>query len=275
MKNSKPSGWYKQLVRRPVKYVEGYYSFEKVCSTIADIYYSTSPEKAYRYHLTYPKKTEYITIFVHSSVAQEKIPCYWIEKELLNALNNSSINIKFEELHWAVKTGLVMIPKNTLLSPEGHHVRYIAWHLFHDGAIYYSAFDGDNFYCRKRTIAPGSVYCSTETSSEEEVINFNDYLESILFKLMFLMECRPEIIEKEQVLKRNHSGFGNTVQPDYYEPLWIGKSYRYQSLSENKNRIEKKGIKPHLRRGFMKMQHYGKNRSQRKKIWIEPILVNM
>ncbi|MEA5595758.1 hypothetical protein [Rivularia sp. UHCC 0363] len=36
----KPKGWYKQIVLRPVVHVDGYASYEKVCSYVANSYFS-------------------------------------------------------------------------------------------------------------------------------------------------------------------------------------------------------------------------------------------
>ncbi|MFL9457920.1 hypothetical protein AB0758_43715 [Tolypothrix bouteillei VB521301_2] len=59
----KPSGWYKQIVRRPVRYVEGYESYEKMCGYVAEIFFSISEQKLRQKLISNPKETINITLY--------------------------------------------------------------------------------------------------------------------------------------------------------------------------------------------------------------------
>ncbi len=280
--NKKPKGWYKEIVLRPVMPVDGYESYEKLCSLVADVYYS-SKESELQYNLiANPKESIYITLYTLFQVAQEKCPAYWVGKDLLEALQQSILNVEIDNLNWAMKTGLFMLPKNLILSPEKRSVKAIFWHYDTEkDVLFWVATDGDSFSCRRFRVSENLrklTYTDSQDINPQIVTGFNEYLQSIFLRLILIMECRPELVDVEE--KRTsitvNKGFGKAQAVDFYQPLWIGQSYRLkrEDIDKGDGSSKQGGTKsPHWRRGFLRNQPYGEGRQQRKLLWIEPVLV--
>jgi hypothetical protein len=280
--NKKPKGWYKEIVLRPVMPVNGYESYEKLCSLAADIYYS-SEESELQYNLiANPKESKYITLYTLFQVAKAKCPAYWVGKDLLKALQQSVLNVEIDNLNWAMKTGLFVLPKNLIFSPEKRSVRAIFWHYDTEkDVLFWAATDGDSFFCRRFQVSENLkklTHTDSQDINPQVVTGFNEYLQSIFLRLILIMECRPELVDaptKQQKVTVNQ-GFGKAQAVDLYQPLWIGQEYRLKREDIDKgDGSSKQGStkSPHWRRGFLRNQPYGEGRQQRKLVWIEPVLV--
>ncbi len=278
----KPKGWYKEIVLRPVMHVEGYESYEKICSYVADMYFAAEEDFLIKGLFTNPKDSRYISMYVLFKVGQAKCPAYWVGKDLLEALLQSVLNVEIDSLNWAMKTGLLMLPKNVILSPENRSVDAIFWHYDNEKDIlYWAATDGDSMFCRKFKVTENLkkfTYTDAEDIDPSVVTGFNEYLQAIFLRLLLIMECRPELVDAESERQKVtvNQGFGKAQAQDFYQPLWVGQNYRFKR-EENEDstgsdaRTGTKNV--HWRRGFIRNQPYGEGRQQRKLIWIEPILV--
>lgn len=280
--NKKPKGWYKEIVIRPVIPVDGYESYEKLCSLAADIYYSSEEDELQYNLIANPKETIHITLYTMRQVAKAKCPAYWVGKDLLEALQQSVLNVEVDNLNWAMKTGLFVLPKKLILSPEKRSVKAIFWH--YDTAkdlLFFTATDGDSFFCRRFQVSDNLrklTYTDSEDINPQVVAGFNEYLQSIFLRLILIMECRPELVDaptKQQKVTVNQ-GFGKAQALDFYQPLWIGQEYRFKRENIDKGDSSSKqgsSKSPHWRKGFLRNQPYGEGRQQRKLVWIEPVLV--
>ena len=109
--NKKPKGWYKEIVIRPVMHVDGYESYEKICGHVANIYYSVDEKRLQQQLITNVTESMNITLYTLFKVGQAKCPAYWVGKDLLEALLQSVLTVEVDSLHWAMKTGMFMLPK--------------------------------------------------------------------------------------------------------------------------------------------------------------------
>jgi hypothetical protein len=279
--SKKPKGWYKELVLRPVIHVDGYASYEKICSYVAEMYYSAEEEhELQRQLINNPRESIHITLYTLFKVGQAKCPAYWVGKDLLEALQQSVLTVEVENLNWAMKTGMFMLPKDVILSPENNSIDAIFWHYnVEESLVFWACTDNDLFFCRRfkldnqklKHIDPGDI-------DPKVVVGFNEYLQSIFLRLILMMECRPELVdveEKQQKITIN-KGFGKVQAQDFYQPLWIGQNYRFKregTVSSDGSSKQGGAKSPHWRRGFIRNQPYGEGRQQRKLVWIEPVLV--
>jgi hypothetical protein len=279
----KPKGWYKEIVIRPVMHVDGYESYEKICGHVADIYYSVDEKRLQQQLITNVTESMNITLYTLFKVGQAKCPAYWVGKDLLEALLQSVLTVEVDSLHWAMKTRFFMLPKGVILSPENNSVDAIFWHYDTEKDIlFWAATDGDSFFCRRFKVSDNLrklVYTDSQDINPQVVAGFNEYLQSIFLRLILIMECRPELVdaeEKREIVTVN-KGFGKAQAVDFYQPLWIGQSYRLRREGNESSDGSSKhflGTKsPHWRRGFLRNQPYGEGRQQRKLVWIEPVLV--
>ena len=124
----KPHGWYKTLVPRPVVNVDGYERYEKVCGHVADVFFFTDEQKLQQKIITNFRNSENITLYTLYKVGEAKCPAYWVGRELLTALMQSELAVEIDNLHWAMKTGIFMLPKGIISSPGGDSIFTIYWH---------------------------------------------------------------------------------------------------------------------------------------------------
>jgi hypothetical protein len=271
----KPKGWYKEIVIRPTLPVDGYESYEKVCSFVADIYYSSKEQELQRKLINDTGDSRYITIYTLFKVGQTKCPTYWVNKDLLEALLQSVLNVEIESLNWAMKTGIFMLPKGVILSPENKSVEAIFWHYDSDADILgWAATDSSSSFCRRFKLNGQKFsYTDSEDIDPKVVKGFNEYLQAIFLRLILIMEVRPELVDKTSEVIRVNKGFGKNQAQDFYQPLWLGKNYRVQREGTQAGSGTHASKSVHWRRGFLRNQPYGEGRQQRKLVWIEPVLV--
>ncbi|BAZ18706.1 hypothetical protein NIES4071_105910 (plasmid) [Calothrix sp. NIES-4071] len=276
---SRPKGWYKQLTIRPVLPVDGYQSYEKICGHVADIYFPIIDEDKIR-RLVKENATDsrYISAYTLFQVGKSKCPAYWVNEDLLTALMKSKMSVEIENLNWAMRTGIFMLPKGAILSPENHSIEAIYWHCdIENDLLYWTAVDKVSSFCRRFRITNNAnkfTYSDVEDMDSETVVEFNTYLQSIFLRLLLIMEARPEYIDTQSARVVVNKGFSKKNDKDYYEPLWIGKSYRLKREGKEVTGSGTGGSKsPHWRQGFLRNQAYGEGYKERKLVWIEPVFV--
>jgi len=275
--SKKPKGWYEAIAIRPVMHVDGYENYEKICGQVAEIYFSSQEEKLRQKLVTNSKDSIYISLYTLYQVGEAKCPAYWVGKDLLTALMQSDLNIEADSLHWAMKTGIFMLPKSVVFSPEKRSIRAIFWHYdSSDDYLYWTASDGDSFFCRRFKVSDNLrklTHADVRDFDPQAVVDFNNYLQSIFLRLILIMECRPELVDTESKAIRVNQGFAKDKAKDYYEPLWVGRNYRYQREEAQDKGGTHASPRVHWRRGYLRNQPYGEGRQQRRLVWIEPVLV--
>ncbi|MFL9457921.1 hypothetical protein AB0758_43720 [Tolypothrix bouteillei VB521301_2] len=192
----------------------------------------------------------------------------------------SEISVEIDNLNWAIKTGFFMLPKGVILSPEKRSINAIFWHYDpSEKFLYWTATDGASFFCRRFLVSDNSgkfTYADVQDIDPQLVKDFNEYLQSIFLRLILVMECRPELVDSEEQQQKItvNKGFGKDAAKDFYEPLWVGRTYRIKRERTQEGDSSKGGTKsPHLRKGFVRNQPHGEGRKERKVIWIEPVIV--
>ncbi|MHC5746777.1 MAG: hypothetical protein ACYTXT_33780 [Nostoc sp.] len=276
--SKKPKGWFNEIVIRPVVHVDGYESYEKMCGIVAEFYYSSEEQRLLRQLRTNPAESMNITLYTLFKVGQAKCPAYWVNKDLLEALLQSVLTVEVDSLNWAMKTGMFMLPKGVILSPENKSIDAIFWYFDSEaGILYWTATDGSNFFCRRFKLdAQKLTYTDSQDIDPKVVKGFNEYLHSILLRLILIMECRPELVDTTSEKIKINKGFGKEQAQDYYQPLWLGLGYKFkrEGTQSSEGSSGTHGTKSvHWRRGFLRNQPYGEGRQQRKLVWIEPVLV--
>lgn len=278
--SKKPKGWFNEIVIRPTLSVDGYESYEKVCGHVADVYFAGDEKSLHQKVISGAAESINITLYTLFKVGEAKCPAYWVNNDLLSALMQSNLDIEVENLRWAMKTGFFMLPKGAVLSPENRSIDAIFWHSDIDNDfLYWTAMDGMNCFCRRFKIHDNLKqfrYTDTQDFNPQVVTEFNEYLQAIFLRLILIMECRPELVDKESELVRVNRGFGKAQAQDFYQPLWLGLGYRLkrEGAQSSEGSSGTHGTKSvHWRRGFLRNQPYGEGRQQRKLVWIEPVLV--
>ncbi|MFM6221155.1 MAG: hypothetical protein ACKPJH_12000 [Dolichospermum sp.] len=277
MKNKKPKGWYQQITIRPTLPVDGYENYEKICSYVANFYFSTDEPTLKKRLIKNYTDTRYISYYTLFKVGQAKCPAYWVGKDLLEALMQSDLTIEADNLHWAMKTGIFMLPKNVIMSPENYSIDAIYWHYDTDEElIYWTGIDKESSFCRRFKVFDNLKrfrYTDSQDINPQLVTDFNEYLQSIFFRVMLIMECRSELVDTTSEVVRVNQGFSKAQAQDFYQPLWIGRNYTFKREHTSTSGGTGGAKSVHWRRGFLRNQAYGEGRQQRKLVWIEPVLV--
>jgi hypothetical protein len=280
----KPKGWYKELVLRPVVQVEGYESYEKICGYAANGYYCADEQTLLRELEANPYESMYISLYTLFKVGQAKCPAYWVGKDLLEALQQSILNVEIDSLNWVMKTGLFMLPKGLIISPEQHNVDAIFWHYDAEfDILYWAATDSSSMFCRKLKVRNDlRKFRYTDVDAKDldpkVVTGFNEYLQGIFMRLLLIMECRPELVETESQRQKItvNQGFGKNQAATFYQPLWLGQGYcvKREEIETSDCSGGEHGTKNvHWRRGSLCNQPHGEGRDDGKLVWIEPVLV--
>ncbi|BAB77472.1 hypothetical protein ACN23B_30630 (plasmid) [Anabaena sp. FACHB-709] len=276
--SKKPKGWYKDIVIRPVVHVDGYESYEKICSFVADIYYSVEEQKLLYQIRINPTESRYITLYTLLKVGQAKCPAYWVNKDLLEALLQSVLTVEIDSINWAMRTGIFMLPKGVIFSPENNSVDAIFWNYDSEADIlYWTATDGSSAFCRRFKLDAQKLYYTDSQDIDPKVVKgFNEYLHSIILRLILIMECRPEFIDTTSEKVMVNKGFGKAQAQDFYQPLWLGRGYKLkregtQITEVNSRTHDTKSV--NWRRGLLSNQPDAESPQQRKLVWIEPVLV--
>ncbi|MEB3219959.1 MAG: hypothetical protein VKN72_27520 [Nostocales cyanobacterium 94392] len=279
--SKKPKDWYKQIVLRPVVHVDGYASYEKVCSYVANSYFSRDEESLKTGIKNDRYESRYIPLYTLFKVGQAKCPAYWVASDLLEALLQSSLTVEAQNLNWAMKTGIFMLPKNVILSPENKSINAIYWYYDTEkNTLLWACNDNDSAFYRKLPLNAYKIYIDSQDIDPSAVNKFNEYLQSIFLRLILIMQCRPELIDAADTQQKItvNRGFGKAQAQDLYQPLWIGQGYRlkHEATTVSSGDAENKqggSKRPHWRKGFIRNQPYGEGRRKTKLVWIEPVLV--
>ncbi len=204
--------------------------------------------------------------------------CILGEQRFIEALLQSVLTVEIESLNWAMKTGMFMLPKGVILSPENRSVDAIFWNYDSEADIlYWAATDGSSSFCRRFKLNGQKVtYTDSQDIDPKVVKGFNEYLQSIFLRLILIMECRPELVDTTSELVRVNKGFGKAQVQDFYQPLWLGLGYQLKRQGTQTSEVssgthDTKSV--NWRRGFLSIQPDEEGRQQRKLVWIEPVLV--
>lgn len=261
----------------------------------------------------YPEKDrnlEWACLFlVLNSLIDYEVPFYWVTSDLLSALQNTQIkdDIQVKDMRFALNAATFVFPHNALKTPEGLNVHFISYTKtegdFKAGNLTIKCVKGDkdqlNFftvcklldsrdlfanYWRKTDCLRGEDEFSLRSfdeSNREAEEKFMRQLESIVFQLITIHASRPDLIEKgiskEDPTKTKGFKKFNSPAPVIWSPNWIGKSYQIktktQKTSESNEENKRRSPRSHWRIGHLRMTACGKERKDRKVVWIEPCFI--
>lgn len=242
-----------------------------------------------------------------------KCPVYWIAAELLEAISKTDLPPHVVEMQRPVKEGIFMIPKGALITPDGEHVDHICFQhclvgdpvisLASGSLIFYLGPTQYNKLNTFTTVASGIAYASTtglkqqsdggllwgewnpsenigrfghKANPQEIEQSFLRQMDSIVIQILLYMQTRPNAVEMGAMV-----GFGggkSAMQSKkqaavLLNPTWIGKDYRSPRTRTTPTRTHASPAM-HWRRGHWRQQPVGEGRTERKWVWIQPLLVN-
>lgn len=296
------SSEYKRLYRRYLE-VKGYGSYKDFAlavarcllmgqSNLSELFLSSQPVAAV--HLLFDRDYK-----------KKLLPCqcYWVERSRCEALLNSSLpeDCRFTRLQ---RCGAVMLPSGVLQTPDGYDVEWIYWHHFlksetdtvttkaicdedtldlglmlcDRGTIYYSRSTLEKFNrVKKLPVRDSKVLIDGEGHVEAEE-QFMDAVNRLVCGLFLWLTIEPDSLEVASP-PSGGQGFGKVAEKKkrstvgVWQPNWIGRGYEVKSES-TVNGGTHASPRSHWRRGHWRRQPIGEGRTERKLVWIEPMLIN-
>jgi hypothetical protein len=100
-----------------------------------------------------------------------------------------------------------------------------------------------------------------------------DRVSALMLKLLVVLNTRQTLVEYGTCVRPQRFKHGRVKQHELWSPNLIG--WRYQPAQSVEPQGTHASPRPHWRRGHVRNQPCGSGRSQRKLIWIEPMLVGM
>lgn len=293
----------KKLYPRRILTPQGYYSAKYYAATSAPVFKLLT--EGNRHQLS---ETD-MTIAIQSYICVEhKIPTYYLSRNLAEALLNSKLppNTSVEDLPRGRPTGVIMLPRDVIKTPEGESLAYLAYSFIVDGATseifhrYKLQIQGKDGIIMSSAEATGNKIMYglcvdfgmtiKDVNENREVLvgeginapliadehdnSFNAKCFGLLCNILFLMESRPEIVQKSTLERKGKTKKGKTTD-DLWTPQWIGQGYK--SPSENIKPSDGTHTSPrmHWRQGHWRNQPFGsKDNPQIKMIWIDTVLIN-
>lgn len=243
-------------------------------------------------------------INVSLSLSQYKYPTYYVGKDLAIALWNTTSNLNISDLNVASPAALFMLPYETILTPEGDSLTSVSltspkqssvlqeiYHHFGDGLMgccgfiknqieksyWYGSFNPSSFISQEEEkyeefLLENQLIPQLVTNPTEKI--FMRRFRTFMFNLMYALENNPELFSEQSSTTIKNKGFGyNSLnETKYRTPIWLGKHYKIRRKSSSGKQYSTKS--PHFRKGHLRKQKYGKNKTKEKIVWIKPVLVN-
>lgn len=114
--------------------------------------------------------------------------------------------------------------------------------------------------------------------TEKFVLQAIRLMNSLVINLLLFMQEVPDVFEEQRViipgLTRGKGKTKEVVRPTLWEPKWIGREYRQPTARTTPGGGHHASPETHWRDGHWHTFLCGKGRTERKLVWIKPILVN-
>lgn len=245
---------YKLLTQRQYSNPRGYQKFEQVIQMVIAHIYSV-------YHLPWESLNSHLTISnalaLIFQIAQTQAPIYWLSASLLETMLQTDLPKWIYGMKRPVQLGMLILPENTIYTPDREPVDYIAFRHtlageappsinFNNQRIEIAANKYDYITCATTTRS-GTVYITNfglQLSEEDDALNhgepnFQSYdelgiqldkdaennflrlMESIIVQTLLLMQLQPQIVTSGS---SSHSapgvGFGKSKQQKEPHEIW-------------------------------------------------------
>ena len=116
-------------------------------------------------------------------------------------------------------------------------------------------------------------YTGADTPKVQEDKECCDRLSVLMFKLLVVLNTRPNLVEPATCIRRARS-WQSKLRNELWSPNIIGATYRVTRENAAPTGTHA-SPRLHFRRGHLRNQPHGQGRTLRKLIWVEPMLIGM
>lgn len=215
----------------------------------------------------------------------ETTPIYCIKSQLVEELGYTDVHEKsgvLTELKVATPKMVLFLPNGAVKSPlnEESYVTYLSIQHkeIEDGEykseITWLSVDSSRDYLLgiRRVRYDGSTKCSDAKGSawtKERLFS----LQNLILQSLMVLQTYPELVEyvKASEVQTRKGESTNS----YCLPRWLG-SGKTKRIYSSSSGLGKTGgtVRPHIRSGHWRTQHYGRHNQFSKMLWIRPVWVN-
>ncbi len=226
-----------------------------------------------------------------SAVLVEKMmPTYFLAGEFLESVDQTDFleSFTFSQLHFPMPGFLLVLPDQFTTPKIGFNVPFVMVST-HKGLLYIHPFllnDDGSCVQVSTKIKYEDVQESIRTRIEadkakhlddkSEVQRFHVYAVELVLKLLIIISTKPhalvDSLDDPPARKQRTRKNGSLKTDALWNPAFIGKGYSAQRLGAGGG--SGPGKRMHWRRGHLRNQRYGENRSLVKVVWIEPVLIH-
>lgn len=304
IREAKKTEHYKQL-HKPYKHLEGYVNFSEIAAQLALIISGAekvSPK-------TWMQDLAWAASIISAKIIEEcPCPVYWLDKNLMTSLLATDLPQHVCDIKKVVPHCIVLLPQ-ILKNPDGQYIRWLfihhldaGWHLpdmkigdqtiklepmqansvrwitmLSDGTSYSSTFelmiDEEGLPIKGDFDINATVELFGSNSDINTETQFSNAVDKLVLQILLYLQIKPDALTEEPLPPVTKGiGFSRNL-PKYLNPIWIGKGYR---APHERHTPTGTHASPaiHWRRGHYRRVPVGVGRSDRKWVWIEPVLVN-
>lgn len=227
-------------------------------------------------------------------------PCYWLDKNLLKAFENTDLP-DVMGMNRSHKCGTIFLPSGEVRSPSGKSIKWLIFrHRLKNELVQIASnisTTATEDILQIFTMTDETAYlaaCSLSRTDENKMPyrernlrEFSKEEDEFINKLLSIsLQCLLWLqIHKPKQSIPAGIGFSKPPIPNSPSPLnprWIGKDYQPKIIRSEENNCKtnrkhhgRKSPASHERRGHWRSQRIGKNRSHFKTIWVEPCIVGL
>lgn len=209
-------------------------------------------------------------------------PVYCLRENLLQQMLETEVGEKlslFEDIRLSMPSFILFFPKKTVLSPSSGYINYLVIRHEklelpdHKDLISWACTDSeDNLILgykriRRDGTLQASAFSGDDPAQQKRALNLRDIvLQSILF-----LQYYPELIEESSPLPPPKTrGFAQSrIEQEYRLPRWLGKKKKTRQAEQEGEKVGGCRV-GYWRQGHWRQQACGKDRKERKPLWIEP-----
>jgi hypothetical protein len=223
--------------------IDGYSTYEKLASYIAILGHNYHSDTTKEYMLANPRDTILISKYVMHKTLELDPDIYLIGVDLLTAINQSILSVEHNNIRWLKVNQVFIIPNNQIITPQETSVGLLAYY-YEEPMMYWTCSDGGSLYSRSIRMEPSlkNLFIYADDVQDRIIHGFNEYMHSLLIRLILITEIRSDLITKEDGI------------------VWLGKQYKLKTR-DNDPKIQWK-------RGIITEEHCDNN----KIIWREPTI---
>lgn len=251
--------------------------------------------------------TEIAAHVIAYQVIRYRVPVYFVAEDFVRAVAATELPHDFTlgDLHWPMPAMVVGFSARFMQEYIGRDVCYVYYATCDAGDYSAPALPG----CPTITVPKSKVgwqfYCWRDGNLESFVSSYftgdrvdgtiqnytysdftgikdeagiatdkeiTDRLSALMLKLLVVLNTRPQLVESGRCVRPQKLKHGRVKHRELWSPNVIGRSYR--TIREDRGGTHA-SPRLHWRRGFVRSQPHGPQRSLRRPVWIEPVLVGV